>query len=97
MPRFARSAIGVLLLTAAAAGARAQEPVDASGLPPGVSLSAQSIRTDERDGSIVAEGAVTIESAMGRFQADRVTVRSFGPLRLAARQKTVHAPGHATS
>jgi lipopolysaccharide assembly outer membrane protein LptD (OstA) len=75
MPLFSRSAFGVLLLTAAAAEARAQQPVDASGLPPGVTLSAQSIRTEERDGSIVAEGAVTIESAMGRFQADRVTVR----------------------
>lgn len=75
MPLSARAMIGVLLLTAATAGARAQERVEASGLPPGVSLSAQSIRTDERDGSILAEGAVTIESAMGRFQADRVVVR----------------------
>ena len=75
MPLPARIFTGVLLLTAAAAGARAQDRVDASGLPPGVSLSAQTIRTNESDGSIVAEGAVTIESAMGRFQADRVTVR----------------------
>lgn len=47
----------------------------ASGLPAGVSLTAITIRQDEKDGSIVAEGSVTIESSEGRIQADRVTFR----------------------
>jgi len=74
MGAFGRAAATILLLSAASL-APAQETAPASGLPPGVSLSAKSIRTDEGDGSIVAEGAVTIESSQGRFQADRVTVR----------------------
>jgi LPS-assembly protein len=75
MARSGRTAAGLVLLMSVAALARAQERALASGLPPGVSLSAQTIRTDEKSGAIVAEGAVTIESSMGRFQADRVTVR----------------------
>jgi hypothetical protein len=47
----------------------------ASGLPAGVSLTAISIRQDAKDGSIVAEGEVTIESGGGRIQADRITFR----------------------
>jgi len=75
MARSGRTAAGLVLLMSVAALARAQERALASGLPPGVSLSAQTIRTDEKSGAIVAEGAVTIESSMGRFQADRMTVR----------------------
>ena len=69
----------VTVLALAAAPARAQEPAgareEASGLPPGVSLSAFQIRHDEQDGSIVAEGAVTIEHSQGRIQADRIRFR----------------------
>jgi len=75
MGRCRHIALGIVVLISAGAAARGQERAPASGLPPGVSLSAQSIRTDERDGALIAEGAVTIESSMGRFQADRVTVR----------------------
>jgi LPS-assembly protein len=58
---------------AAKPAAPAHPVVHASGLPPGVELSAQHIATDKKDGSIVAEGAVTITSANGRIQADRIT------------------------
>jgi len=60
---------------ASAADPPSVEKSQASGLPPGVSLSAISIRQESKDGSIVAEGEVTIESAGGRIQADRITFR----------------------
>ncbi|HZN53880.1 MAG TPA: LPS assembly protein LptD [Candidatus Polarisedimenticolaceae bacterium] len=53
----------------------AGEKPKVSGLPPGVSLSAENISRDEQSDAIVAEGAVTIESEMGRIQADRITFR----------------------
>jgi LPS-assembly protein len=58
-----------------AAPARAADKAEAQGLPPGVKLSAQHIGAAEKDGAIVAEGAVTIESSFGRIQADRITFR----------------------
>jgi lipopolysaccharide assembly outer membrane protein LptD (OstA) len=76
----------VLAVIAGSGGPRAGDDADptapkpdtpraqASGLPAGVSLSAESIRQGD-DGSIVADGSVTIESEMGRFQADRITFR----------------------
>src|SRR5262245_3739185 len=51
------------------------DKTQAVGLPSGVSLSAVSIRQDAKDGSIIAEGEVTIESGGGRIQADRITFR----------------------
>lgn len=54
---------------------KAPDKAKATGLPAGVSLSAVNIRQDAKDGSIVAEGAVTIESGFGRIQADRITFR----------------------
>ncbi|HEX4822825.1 MAG TPA: LPS assembly protein LptD [Candidatus Polarisedimenticolaceae bacterium] len=51
------------------------DKTQAVGLPSGVSLSALTIRQDAKDGTIVAEGEVTIESGGGRIQADRVTFR----------------------
>ena len=72
-------ALLVLVLSAAAsvAGAFAAdtEKPKATGLPPGMSLSAENIRRDEANDAIVAEGAVTIETDMGRIQADRITFR----------------------
>jgi LPS-assembly protein len=59
----------------AAPGPAVPQKAKASGLPSGVSLSAINIRQDAKDGSLVAEGAVTIETDFGRFQADRVTFR----------------------
>jgi LPS-assembly protein len=86
--RFRRLILLVFLVVAAAmaakpahadaeapAGAAVPEKAKATGLPSGVSLSAVNIRQDAKDGSIVAEGAVTIETEFGRFQADRVTFR----------------------
>jgi lipopolysaccharide assembly outer membrane protein LptD (OstA) len=63
-------AIAALVPTASRAAA-----VEASKLPPGVKLSAQHIAADEKNGAIVAEGAVTIEAGFGRIQADRMTFR----------------------
>src|SRR5262245_55778680 len=55
--------------------ARAAERAEAASLPPGVKLSAEHISSDEKGGAIIASGAVTIESGMGRIQADRITFR----------------------
>jgi LPS-assembly protein len=66
---------------AAEAGTEAAAPKDprpkvqASHLPPGVELYAESISQDQKDGSVVAEGAVTLKSNDGRIQADRIVFR----------------------
>jgi lipopolysaccharide assembly outer membrane protein LptD (OstA) len=76
--RFFPRALPVLLLVTAAIApgpARAENKAEAQGLPPGVKLSAQHIGAAEKDGTIVAEGAVTIEAGFGRIQADRITFR----------------------
>jgi lipopolysaccharide assembly outer membrane protein LptD (OstA) len=66
----------VIVLAAGAAGpARAAERTEAAALPPGVKLSAEHISADEKNGAIVAAGAVTIEAGFGRIQADRITFR----------------------
>ncbi len=72
---FPRALPVLLIVTAAIAPgpARAENKSEAQGLPPGVKLSAQHIGAAEKDGTIVAEGAVTIESGFGRIQADRIT------------------------
>ena len=63
-------------MLAAASHASAATPAsDLPGLPPGVKLSAQHIRADEKNQAIVAEGDVTIEAGFGRIQADRITFR----------------------
>jgi lipopolysaccharide assembly outer membrane protein LptD (OstA) len=75
--RFSPRALHIILvMTAASAfhGTRAA-PIVAKGLPAGVKLSAQHIASEEKDGAIVAEGAVTIEAGFGRIQADRMTFR----------------------
>jgi lipopolysaccharide assembly outer membrane protein LptD (OstA) len=80
-PRYPIGLVIGFLLGALAAGAQgppapAAEKAQASGLPPGLSLSAVSIRQDEKDGAIVAEGEVTIRSETGaRIQADRISFR----------------------
>jgi lipopolysaccharide assembly outer membrane protein LptD (OstA) len=71
-------AVLVLLIVMAAIApepACAADKAEAPALPPGVKLSAQHIRADEKSGAIVAEGAVTIEAGFGRIQADRITFR----------------------
>ena len=66
----------LIVMAAIAPGrARGADKAEASGLPPGVKLSAQHIGAVEKDGTIVAEGAVTIEAGFGRIQADRITFR----------------------
>src|SRR5260221_7219669 len=73
-----RALLLVLLIVMAAMAPEAAIAVaksEASGLPPGVKLSAQHIGADEKTGAIVASGAVTIEAAFGRIQADRITFR----------------------
>ena len=77
-PLLPRALLFLILLAVAATASRAANPApksQASGLPPGVSLSAQHIGADEKSGAIVAEGAVTIEAGFGRIQADRITFR----------------------
>src|SRR5262245_30804185 len=71
-----RALIVVIVLVAGgtlAAAVSAKE--QASGLPPGVELTAEKVSRDKTDGSVVAEGAVTISSSEGRIQADRVVFR----------------------
>ena len=71
-------ALSILLMVLAASvpqPANAADTVAASGLPPGVKLSAQRISADDKSGAIVAEGEVTIEAGFGRIQADRITFR----------------------
>jgi len=79
-----RALLFFLLIAMAATASRAALPPkptppaaksEASGLPPGVKLSAQHIGADEKTGAIVANGAVTIEAGFGRIQADRITFR----------------------
>ena len=74
---FPRALPVLLIVTAAIAPgrARAADKAEVPGLPPGLKLSAQHIGAAEKDGTIVAEGAVTIETGLGRIQADRITFR----------------------
>ncbi len=76
--RLSPRALLILLIVMAAIAlrpARAEDKAAAAALPPGVKLSAQHIGADEKNGAIVAEGAVTIEAGFGRIQADRITFR----------------------
>jgi len=73
-----RALIFLFFFIAMATAARSAAPpgkTEASGLPPGVKLSANHIGLDEKSGAIVANGAVTIEASVGRIQADRITFR----------------------
>jgi lipopolysaccharide assembly outer membrane protein LptD (OstA) len=74
---FPRALLILLIVLAARTEgpSRAAERTEASALPPGVKLSAEHISADEKNGAIVAEGAVTIEAGFGRIQADRITFR----------------------
>jgi len=72
---FPRALVFLLIVTTAIAARPACAHGEASGLPSGVKLSAVHIGADEKNGSIVAEGAVTIEAEFGRIQADKITVR----------------------
>jgi LPS-assembly protein len=74
-PRALPVLIVIAAIVPAPAGADDEGKTEAQGLPPGVKLSAQHIGAVEKDGSIVAEGAVTIESSFGRIQAEKITFR----------------------
>ena len=74
-PRTLLTLVFFFMTVAGASGAARAAAVDASRLPAGVTLSAQHIAADEKNGAIVAEGAVTIEAGFGRIQADRMTFR----------------------
>jgi lipopolysaccharide assembly outer membrane protein LptD (OstA) len=74
---FPRALLILLIVLAAieTGSTRAAERSDAQALPPGVKLSAEHIGADEKNGAIVASGAVTIEAGFGRIQADKITFR----------------------
>jgi LPS-assembly protein len=81
MPTFApfpRALLVTPILLAALAAGAAEPPREkekAPGLPPGVELTAEHISQDKTNGSIVADGAVTIVTSVGRIQADRIVFR----------------------